>query len=122
MAPAPTSPQPPLARPVENAGSLAGGEGAGSSQALVPVAPGLEDRTEPGFGTRVLRLPVELDVAVPVREFRVRHLLALSPGQVIGSEWTNGSDLPLAVRDVQLAWTEFEVVETKLAVRIARLA
>ena len=28
----------------------------------------------------VLRLPVELDVAVPVREFRVRHLLALDTG------------------------------------------
>ena len=27
------------------------------------------------------RLPVELDVAVPVREFRVRNLLALEPGR-----------------------------------------
>ena len=70
----------------------------------------------------MLRLPVELDVAVPVRGFRVRHLLALTPGQVIESQWANGSDLPLAVRNVQLAWTEFEVVETKLAVRIARVA
>ncbi|MFZ1939160.1 MAG: FliM/FliN family flagellar motor C-terminal domain-containing protein [Terracidiphilus sp.] len=130
MAPAQTSP-PPLASPAPSAGNLAqggaagspaGGGGAVSSQALVPVAQGLEDRNEPEFGPRVLRLPVELDVAVPVRGFRVRHLLALTPGQVIESQWANGSDLPLAVRNVQLAWTEFEVVETKLAVRIARVA
>ena len=31
----------------------------------------------------VARLPVELDVAIPVRDFRVRNLLALEPGQVI---------------------------------------
>jgi len=30
--------------------------------------------------------------------------------------------MPLAARDTQLAWTEFEVVESKLAVRITRLA
>ena len=74
------------------------------------------------FSPVVLRLPVELDIAVPVREFRVRNLLALSPGQLIESHWSNGNDLPLAAGDVHLAWTEFEVVETKLAVRITRVA
>jgi flagellar motor switch protein FliN/FliY len=67
-------------------------------------------------------LPVELDVAVPVRDFRVRNLLALEPGQLIESKWGHGEDLPLASADVQLAWTEFEVVESQLAVRITRLA
>jgi flagellar motor switch protein FliN/FliY len=67
-------------------------------------------------------LPVELDVAVPVREFRVRNLLALQPGQLIESQWGNGEDLPLASGDVQLAWSEFEVIEAQLAVRITRLA
>ena len=65
----------------------------------------------------VARLPVELDVAVPVREFRVRNLLALEPGQVIESQWAHGEDMPLAAGDVQLAWSEFEVVDTQLAVR-----
>ncbi len=36
------------------------------------------------------RLPVELDVTVPVRDFRVRNLLALEPGQVIETQWANG--------------------------------
>jgi flagellar motor switch/type III secretory pathway protein FliN len=40
----------------------------------------------------VARLPVELDVAVPVREFRVRNLLALEPGQVIETQWAHGED------------------------------
>ncbi len=95
-------------------------------QALVPSPrqPGEagEDESEPGFGPLVARLPVELDVAVPVREFRVRHLLALQPGALIESQWCHGIDLPLAAGDVQLAWSEFEVLETKLAVRVTRLA
>jgi flagellar motor switch protein FliN/FliY len=81
-----------------------------------------EDESEPGFGPLVARLPVELDVAVPVREFRVRHLLALAPGEMIASQWNHGIDLPLAAGDVQLAWSEFEVLDTKLAVRVTRLA
>ncbi len=69
----------------------------------------------------VARLPVELDVAVPVREFRVRNLLALEPGQVIETQWAHGEDLPLAAGDVQLAWSEFEVVDSQLAVRVTRM-
>jgi flagellar motor switch protein FliM len=68
------------------------------------------------------RLPVELDVAVPVREFRVRDLLALEPGQVIETQWGHGEDMPLAAGDVQLAWSEFEVVDSQLAVRVTRMA
>jgi flagellar motor switch protein FliN/FliY len=67
-------------------------------------------------------LPVELDVAVPVREFRVRNLLALDCGQIIETQWGHGEDVPLAAGDVQLAWSEFEVVESQLGVRVTRLA
>ena len=77
--------------------------------------------SEPGFGPLVARLPVELDVGVPVREFRVRHLLALEPGKVIESQWNHGNDLRLAAGDVTLAWTEFEVIDTQLGVRVTRL-
>ena len=69
----------------------------------------------------VARLPVELDVVVPVREFRVRQLLALQPGQLIESQWGNGEDVPLAAGAVQLAWGEFEVIDNRLAVRVTRL-
>jgi flagellar motor switch protein FliN/FliY len=67
------------------------------------------------------RLPVELEVAIEIAEFRVRNLLALEPGQVIETRWANGRDMPLAAGDVQLAWSEFEVIDTQLAVRVTRL-
>jgi flagellar motor switch/type III secretory pathway protein FliN len=73
-------------------------------------------------GSPVTRLPVELDVSVPVRDFRVRDLLSLVQGQLIESQWGHGEDLPLNSGAVQMAWTEFEVVDTRLAVRITRLA
>ena len=74
------------------------------------------------FSPVVARLPVELDVTVPVRNFRVRNLLALEAGQVIESQWGHGDDVPLAAGEVTLAWTEFEVIESQLAVRITRLS
>jgi len=69
----------------------------------------------------VARLPVEVDVAVPIRAFTVRNLIALAKEQVIESQWDHAEDLPLAAREVQLAWCEFEVMDTRLAVRITRL-
>jgi len=68
------------------------------------------------------RMPVELSVAVPVRNFRVRNLLALEAGALIETQWASGEDLPLTSGDVALAWSEFEVVDTRLAVRVTRLA
>jgi flagellar motor switch/type III secretory pathway protein FliN len=96
---------------------------AGNNQALVPVPQHALEQGDPvTFGAPIILLPVELDVAVPVREFRVRNLLALAPGQLIESQWGNGEDVPLASGEVQLAWSEFEVIDTQLAVRITRLA
>jgi flagellar motor switch/type III secretory pathway protein FliN len=93
-----------------------------SETALVPApqVAASDDLIPPG--SPLARLPVEVDVTVPVREFRLRNLLAMAPGLVIETEWAPGEDLPLAAGQVQLAWTEFEVVEKQLAVRITRLA
>ena len=68
------------------------------------------------------RLPVQLNVGIPIREFRVRDLVMLAPGALIESQWAPGEDVPVASGDTQLAWSEFEVVETQLAVRLTRLA
>jgi len=91
----------------------------GGAQAPVE-RPGEEEDTELLKGP-VSRLPVELDVTVPLPEFRLRDLLALEPGQVIESKWGYGDDVPLAAGEVQLAWSEFEVIDNQLAVRITRL-
>jgi flagellar motor switch protein FliM len=51
----------------------------------------------------------------------VRNLLTLEPGQVIESRWAHSEDMPLAAGAVQLAWSEFEVVDSQLAVRVTRM-
>jgi len=68
------------------------------------------------------RMPVGLVVSVPIRDFRVRNLLAMASGTVVETQWGYGEDLPLSSGPVQLAWTEFEVVDARLAVRVTRLA
>jgi flagellar motor switch/type III secretory pathway protein FliN len=95
---------------------------AAGATSLVPSPQLPEEESSIPLTAPVARLPVELDVSVPIREFRVRSLLTLEPGQVIESQWTHGEDLPLASGRVQLAWSEFEVVDSQLAVRITRLA
>jgi len=100
----------------------ASGDEVACAQALVSVPREQEQAGPAEFGGPVARLPVQLDVAIPVRAFRVRNLLALEPGRLIESQWGNGEDLPLASGEVQLAWTEFEVIDTQLAVRVTRLA
>jgi flagellar motor switch protein FliN/FliY len=99
---------------------------AAQDRALVPASAATEnadaDTNAKAFGAQIARLPVELDVSIPLRDFRVRNLLALEPGRLIESEWSNGVDLPLAAGKVQLAWSEFEVMDSDLVVRLTRLA
>jgi flagellar motor switch protein FliN/FliY len=89
---------------------------------LASIPPAAEAERPPAFSNTVVRLPVELDVAIPVRDFRVRNLLALVSGHVIESQWAHGEDVPLNAGAVQLAWGEFEVIDTQLAIRVTRLA
>jgi hypothetical protein len=93
-----------------------------AEQALIPSPPALDPGMTIQPNSLAARLPVELDVAVPLRNFRVRTLLALEPGAIVESQWTQGTDVPLAAGSVQLACSEFEVMETLLAVRLTRLA
>jgi flagellar motor switch protein FliN/FliY len=113
-------PQPPPVsappRPPEAAATAV----AGAEQALV-ASPQLPEEAIIKLTPSIARLPVELEVAVPVRDFRVRNLLALEPGQVIETQWAHGEDMPLASGEVQLAWSEFEVVDSQMAVRLTRL-
>ena len=67
------------------------------------------------------KLPLQLDLKVPLPSFRVHNLLSLEKGQIIESAWPHTEDLPLWSGGVHLVWTEFEVVDQKLAVRVTRL-
>lgn len=95
--------------------------GNGVEQALVALPHAPIERSSDALAAAVAKLPVELEVSIPVRKFRVRNLLALEPSHLIESGWGHGEDVPLAAGTVQLAWSEFEVVEAQLAVRLTRL-
>jgi flagellar motor switch protein FliN len=96
--------------------------GTSSEAALVPSVHPRDQQEGLQLNPRLARLAVELDVAIPVRDFRVRNLLVLEPGQVIETQWQQEEDMPLTAGSVQLAWSEFEVIDSRLAVRITRLA
>lgn len=125
--------------PAAKHGGMETASNANTAQAMVPAAStvvsgpaGMSEEEErrlpdlpvvdvPVIDGPVARLPVELEVVVPVRDFRVRRLLALEPGELIESQWNYGEDVPLSAGDVQLAWSEFEVLDNQIAVRITRL-
>lgn len=106
----------------QTAGLVHGGESLPVTDAEAVVSESAHHEPRGVISPFIGRLPVELEVTVPVRNFRVRNLVALEKGAVIESQWRHGEDMPLSAGAVQLAWTEFEVVEARLAVRITRLA
>ena len=105
--------------PLETGSATPGGEIAG--EALVRTTQSAEAGGTIPLNAQVMRLPVELEVAIPLRDFRVRNLLALEAGALVASQWVHGDDVPIGSADVQLAWSEFDVVDTQLAVRLTRL-
>jgi flagellar motor switch protein FliN len=71
---------------------------------------------------RVEALPCLLTVEIPVPGFTVSDLVHLEPGRIIATRWTVGQDVPLRINGELIAWSEFEVVQDRLAVRLTELA
>ena len=71
---------------------------------------------------RVESLPCLLSVEIPLPGFTVSDLVHLECGRVIATRWTVGQDVPLRVNGELIAWSEFEVVQDHLAVRLTELA
>ena len=67
------------------------------------------------------QLQVRIRVGVELKQFRVRDLLALKTGQVFESLSSAVEDVPVRVGEVQLGWSEFEVMEQRMALRLTRL-
>jgi flagellar motor switch/type III secretory pathway protein FliN len=67
------------------------------------------------------QLRVSLRAAVALNRFKVRDLLALKEGQVFQSVSSDTEDVVVMVGQVQLGWSEFEVIEQRMAVRLTRL-
>lgn len=70
----------------------------------------------------IARIPMRLIAAIPLPDFRVKDLVGLKPGQMLRSAWLSTDDVPLKIGSVQLSWSEFEVVEQRMAIRLTRLA
>jgi flagellar motor switch protein FliN/FliY len=66
-----------------------------------------------------LRVTMRVEVALP--HFTVRDLLALKTGQVFASMLPATEDVPLMIGQVQLGWSEFEVQEQRMALRLTCL-
>jgi flagellar motor switch/type III secretory pathway protein FliN len=82
-----------------------------------PIADPLADRW-----LRVEPLPCLLTIEISVPGFTVADLVHLEPGRIIATRWTVGQDVPLRINDELIAWSEFEVVQNHLAVRLTELA
>lgn len=68
------------------------------------------------------QMTVITSAAIPIAGFKIRDLVHLQPGQIVESSWVHTEDIPLEAARVQVAWSEFEVVDQRLMVRLTRLA
>uniref|UniRef100_A0A7V5CTE0 FliM/FliN family flagellar motor switch protein n=1 Tax=Acidobacterium capsulatum TaxID=33075 RepID=A0A7V5CTE0_9BACT len=71
---------------------------------------------------RVTQAPLRLEIRLPIRGLRVKDILALRKGAIFETQWPADEDIPGDCGGQQLVWTEFEVIDKKLAVRVTRLA
>jgi flagellar motor switch/type III secretory pathway protein FliN len=71
---------------------------------------------------RVEALPCLLTVEIPVHGFTVSDLVHLDRGRIIATRWTVGQDVPVRINGELIAWSEFEVAQDHLAVRLTELA
>ena len=67
------------------------------------------------------QLRVTMRAGVMLNRFRVRDLLAMKEGQVFESVSPATEDVPVRVGQVQVGWSEFEVLEQRMALRLTRL-
>ena len=89
---------------------------------VVPQLPWMTRIEEHSAWPVLAKLSLTLTAEIPLHRFRVRDLLGLEAGQIVTSVWPDSEDVTLKAGQVQLGWSEFEVVEQKLAVRLTRLA
>jgi flagellar motor switch protein FliN/FliY len=106
------------ANPAEGGTALATNAAGTSALQLASDAASAEAQRD----MRLDRLPMQLDVMVKVRSFRVEDLLALEQGSLVETVHEHSQDVPVRCGGALLVWAEFEVVEQKLAVRVTRLA
>jgi flagellar motor switch/type III secretory pathway protein FliN len=67
-------------------------------------------------------LPCQLSLEIPIVKFTVGDLLRLGQESIVETACPSTSDIPLRANGLLIAWTEFEVIGNRLALRITELA
>jgi flagellar motor switch/type III secretory pathway protein FliN len=88
---------------------------------LTPVLPWMPRIEEHPAWERLAQLRVTLRVGVRLNHFKVRQLLSLKEGQVFESLSPDTEDVPLMIGQIQVGWSEFEILEQRMALRLTRL-
>ena len=71
---------------------------------------------------RVMALPCELTVELPLPNFDISDFLKLRVASVIDAHWRLGRDVPLRLNGTLIGWVEFEISGDHLAVRLTEIA
>ncbi|MFZ0274847.1 MAG: FliM/FliN family flagellar motor C-terminal domain-containing protein [Acidobacteriaceae bacterium] len=110
--------------PPASAAGTAAIQATGGTQALAVRDGSAEEALpkEEERDTRLDHLAMQLDVLVKVHSFRVQDLLSMEKGTVVETEHEHAQDVPLRCGGALLMWSEFEVLDQQLAVRVTRLA
>jgi len=90
-----------------------------------PVAPAVPAPVADSIAERwrcVEALSCLLTVEISVPGFTVSDLVHLERGRIVATRWTVGQDVPLRANDELIAWSEFEIAQNLLAVRLTELA
>jgi flagellar motor switch protein FliM len=87
-----------------------------------PEAPWMSRIEEHPSWEMLSQMRLTMRAEISLNRFRVRDLLSLEEGQVFESLSPDTEDVPLKIGRVQLGWSEFEVVEQRMALRLTRLA
>ena len=90
--------------------------------AVADPAPLKAEALAPDPWARVETLPCLLSIEIPVPHFTVAALVSLARGRLVDTGWTLGEDVPLRINGELIAWSEFEIVNNHMAVRLTELA
>jgi flagellar motor switch/type III secretory pathway protein FliN len=82
-----------------------------------PAAPEEDERWK-----RVMALPCELTVELPLPDFNISDFLKLRVASLIDARWRLGRDVPLRLNGTLIGWVEFEISGDHLAVRLTEIA
>jgi flagellar motor switch/type III secretory pathway protein FliN len=88
---------------------------------MVPVLSWMPRIEEHPAWETLAQLRVTIRVGVALNRFKVRDLLSLKEGQVFESLSPDTEDVPVMVGQIQVGWSEFEILEQRMALRLTRL-